>query len=424
MQTNPMEYFRIFFRRKWLIIIPTFAGLILGICSGVIMPKKYRSTTKIQIQEGKTDNPLFDNLAVSTRMEQRVKAVRERMLSWGSLVEVVKRLKLDAQAKTLFEFEQIVERLRDEIIFSYGESNIIQVAYVGQDPILTQAIVQNLMEIFIEGNVTTQNKETADAIKFIEEQLTVYRGKIKSSEIAKIKDQLNVLLVDSTESHPQVKELRTQIAQKMEELKKENLEYTEDARLSAESTKGMLDEIKKALNTVNKTSTAPEAESAASGDDFYKVMLIDKMDNVMARDVGVNESIYNALLQRLETAKITQRLQASKEGMRYIVLDPPRVPLKPIQPNMTLNTLIGFFLGLVGGCAIVFIIEFFDKSFLDIQEAKLFFGAPVLGAISKITTAEDIEENRQKQIWLLFWMGSAGVLMIAFTIMVAAFIKG
>ena len=29
-------------------------------------------------------------------------------------------------------------------------------------------------------------------------------------------------------------------------------------------------------------------------------MLIDKLDNVMARDVNVNETIYNSLLQRLE----------------------------------------------------------------------------------------------------------------------------
>lgn len=423
MQTNPMEYLRIFFRRKWLIIVPMFVGLVLGVCSGIIMPKKYMSTTRIQIQEGKADNPLFDKLAVSSQMEQRAKAVRERMLSWGSLVEVVKRLKMDRQAKTPYEFERIVVMLREEIAFSIKGANIIQVSYVSTDPVLAQALVQNIMQIFVEDNVTAQNKETADAIKFIEEQLTVYRGKIKSSEIAKLKDQLNLLLVDSTESHPKVKELREQIAYKMEELKKENLEYSEDVRLSAESTKGMLDEIKKALNTVNRSSPTPEAAPETAGDDFYKVMLIDKMDNVMARDVGVNESIYNSLLQRLETAKITQRLQASKEGMRYIVLDPPRIPHLPIQPNKLFNALIGFLLGLAAGAAVVFIMEFLDKSFLDVQEAQAYFGAPVLGAISRITTAEDIEESRQKQVWFLFWMASSGVLAIAFTIMIAAFIK-
>ena len=58
----PIEYLRIFFRRQWFIIIPTFAGLILGLCAGIILPKQYRSSTTILVEEGKTDNPLFDNI--------------------------------------------------------------------------------------------------------------------------------------------------------------------------------------------------------------------------------------------------------------------------------------------------------------------------------------------------------------------------
>jgi uncharacterized protein involved in exopolysaccharide biosynthesis len=426
MHNNPKEYFRIFFRRKWLIIIPTFAGLVLGVCSAIIMPKEYESSTKMQISESKTENPLFDKLAVSSTIVQRAKVVREAMLSWDSLVELVKRLKLDSNVRTPAEFEKLIADLREKIQFEFRESNIMQVSLVGKDPVQTHAIVQNLTEIFIERNLNAQTKETSDAIKFIEEQLKVYRGKIKSAEIAQIKDRLNELLVDSTEEHPQVKQLRKQVNQKMDELRKENLEYSEDAKLSAESTNVMLTDIRKALNAVGtKAEEAPAAAVDPTGaSDVYKVMLIDKLDDVMARDVNVNEQIYNSLLQRLETARITQRLQTSKEGTRYTILDPPRVPIRPIRPNPIVNTIAGLFLGLLIGGGMVFMTEFLDKSFLDVQEAKEFFGAPLLGAISKITTTELIEQQRQQQTWFLFWMGSAGILLIAFTVMVAAFIKG
>jgi uncharacterized protein involved in exopolysaccharide biosynthesis len=427
MQNNPKEYLRIFFRRKWLIIIPTFAGLILGICSAIIMPKEYQSSTKMQITESKTENPLFDKLAVSTSIAQRAKVVREAMLSWDSLVELVKRLKLDERAKSPAEFEDLIMKLRKRIEFDFRESNIIEVSLVDTSPVRAHAIVKNLTEIFIERNLNAQNKETSDAIKFIEEQLKVYRGKIKSAEIAQLRDRLNELLVDSTEQHPQVRQLRSQIDKKMAELKKENLEYTEDAKLTAESTNTMLTDIRKALNSVSTKSEATPAPVAAAdpgANDVYKVMLIDKLDDVMARDVNVNEQIYNSLLQRLETARITQRLQASKEGTRYTILDPPRVPIKPIRPNPIMNTFIGLILGLIIGGAAVFMTEFLDKSFLDVQEAKEFFGAPLLGAISKITTMDLIEEQRQQQVWFFFWMGSAGVLLIAFTVMISAFIKG
>ena len=106
----------------------------------------------------------------------------------------------------------------------------------------------------------------------------------------------------------------------------------------------------------------------------------------MARDVAVNNQIYNTLLQRAETAKITQRLQSSKEGTRYTILDPPRLPLKPIKPNKILVTLAGIFMGVVSGSVLVFALEFLDKSFIDVEEANRFFGTPLLGAISRINT--------------------------------------
>jgi hypothetical protein len=61
--------------------------------------------------------------------------------------------------------------------------------------------------------------------------------------------------------------------------------------------------------------------------------------------------------------------------------------------------------------------EFLDKSFLDVQEASVYLNSPLLGAISKINTEESIRENKEAQTHLLFWMITAGVLMISLTIM-------
>jgi capsular polysaccharide biosynthesis protein len=144
---------------------------------------------------------------------------------------------------------------------------------------------------------------------------------------------------------------------------------------------------------------------------------MDKIDTVMARDVNVNETIYNNLLQRLETAKITQRLQSSNEGTRYTIIEDARIPSKPIRPNKILVSLIGLFLGLALGVSLILSMEMLDKSFLDVHEASTFLNVPLLGAISKINTVESLEEQRQAQVHLLFWMAVGGVLMISLTIM-------
>jgi uncharacterized protein involved in exopolysaccharide biosynthesis len=420
---SPMNYLKIFFRRKEMLIIPAFAGLILGICAGILLPKEYKSETVILVQEGKSDNPLFNRLAVSTTVQERMSGLKESILGWNSLVELVKRLNMDKNIKNKIEFENLILGLRQAIQIRLRGQNIIQLSHVGENPEMTQAIVKNITEIFIDRNIKVQNDETSDAITFIEQQLKVYKGKIKSAEIAKFQEQLDGLLIDSTEAHPMVKKIRATIAAKKEELRAENLEYTEDANLTYPATNPMIEEIRKALDTIESTTKGKTDANPRQIKDNAQVTLNLDLQNVIGRDAAVNEQIYNTLLERLETAKITQRLQSSKEGTRYTVLDPPRIPLKPFKPNKALVAAIGLFLGTLAGVGLIILVEFLDKSFLDVEEAKNFLGVPLLGAISKINTVESIFQEKEQQRWLYSLTVAGGVIVVVGTIAVANFLK-
>jgi len=418
----PMNYLKIFFRRKELFIIPAFIGLIFGVCTGLVLPKKYISSTILMVEEGKSDNPLFDQLAVSSTVGQRMTAIRESMLGWNSLVQLTKRLNMDKDIKTPQELEFAVLGIRKDMMIRMRGQNILELSYIGDEPERTRDVVKNITEIFIERNIDIQNKETSDAIVFIEEQLKLYRGKIKSAEIAQLKDNLKTLLLDSTEQHPRVKELREVIIAKEDELRKENLEYTEDVTLDEQTVNPIINDIRAALDDVEGTG-ARKISLENPEKDYYKVLLVDTLDKVMARDVGVNNSIYNMLLQRLETAKITQRLQSSKEGTKYTILDPPRVPLRPVRPNKVLVAIGGLMVGSLLGFVFVIATEFLDKSFIDVEEANQFFGVPLLGAISKIQTEESVRRQKERQVWMYSLTFAAGVVIIILTNAVGSFLK-
>ncbi|MFP4473269.1 MAG: GNVR domain-containing protein [Candidatus Omnitrophota bacterium] len=392
-----MSYLKMIFRRKEILIVCSLIGLTVGICAGILMPKQYQSSTVILVKEGKSDNPLFEQLAVSTTVRERLTTIQESMLGWSSLVKLVERLGLDKNIKTKQQFENLIQGIRRRIDIRMRGHNVLYLSYTGDDPVETQSVVKNITDIFIERNVNIQNQETTDAIAFIEEQLKVYKGKIKSAEIAKLQDRLDELLVDSTEKHPLVKQLREQIDRKKEELRKENLPFTHAERLKADKDTSLISSIQGALETLEQPTKTPTPDEKS---DLYKLMLIDKLGSVVARDSEVNEKIYNQLLNRLETAKITQRLQSSKEGTHYTIVDPPRVPLIPSKPNRLLIAVIGFFAGLAVGAGIIFLMEFLDRSFIDVEDAKDYLGAPLLGAISKLTTAQEIARNRDRKRWL------------------------
>ncbi|MDD5436778.1 MAG: GNVR domain-containing protein, partial [Candidatus Omnitrophica bacterium] len=373
-QLKPIDYLKVMFRRKWLIIAPVFVAIVIGIIAGNTLPKLYRSSTLILVEEGKVINPLIQGIAVSTSVAQRLSMLREQILGWDRVIQLIKNLQLDKDIRNQSEFEGLVRKLRKNIGVSLRSQNLITIAYEGKDPAEAQKIVKTITDIFISENVRQQGKEAENAINFINDQLKLYQKKLKQAEIATMDEQLKKLLIDSTEKHPMVIELKKKIASAQGELDKGNYAINTaalgDSNPDNSALKVQISKLKEdlATQTVDATDTAPGTNrsklSAVSNDKLYKLLLLDKLDKSEARDEGVTQKIYNELLQRLETAKITQRLEASKEGTRYTILDPARIPSKPAKPNKAMVLLMSIFVGAALGVGFVFLAELFDHSFL------------------------------------------------------------
>lgn len=418
---SPIEYLKIFFRNKWLIISAAWVGLVIGIFFSLTLAPKYQSSAVILIQEEKAINPLMQGLAVSSSVEDRMKTIREQLLGWNSLVSLTKKLNLDKQAGSQKEFESLVLGLRKDIFVAVRGRNLIEISYVGKNPQETQLIAKTMTDILLEENMRAQTQETDVAINFIKEQLDLYKRKIKESEMADLEDQLKKLLVDSTEEHPLVKELRQKIATVKTELSSGEYEITVAGKpVNSASTEALKKELEKmtqeaSVAPATATTLDPNAPQTDPNTAIYKLMLMDKLDSVLARDTKVNENIYNLLLQKLETAKITQRLESSKIGTRYTIIDPPRLPLAPTKPNKPLVIFMGLILGIGAGTGLIFAREFLDSSFLDLEEAKTILDVPVLGAISRLTTQEEKNKERanRKKLITIGSIVSAIVLIIA-----------
>lgn len=421
---NPIAYLKLFFRRKWLFIGPLFAGAVLGISASLVMPPVYESKAVILVEEQRTINPLIQDLAVSTSFAQRLQSIREQILSWNNLSDLIKKLNLDKKVNNALEYEELVAELRKKIIVQMSQQNLIQISYRNEDPQQAYQCVKILSDSFIEENLKIVTRETDVAIDFLKEQLQVYKRKIKESEISELQNQLNQLTVDSTEAHPMVKEIRAKLDAATREL--ESGEYkvvTQPSPMTDQVRQALQQELTR-ITGQDSVSPAAMAGAGASASDanadpnttLFKMFLMDQLDSSMARDMRVNEQIYNMLLQRLETAKITQRLEASKQGTRYNIVDPPRMPLKPVKPRI-LIFVIGIFLGGAAGVGLVFMREFMDQSYLDIEDAKAGLSLPVLGAISRITTHEEIAKERNKQTFWIFTSATVGMFIIVLSML-------
>ena len=377
------NYLRIFLRRKWLFLLPFFSVFTITVIISFLLPKVYAAKAVILVEEDKVINPLLQNLAVSTTVSSRLHHLREEILSWPRVVQLVEELGLNKNKNSTQALEALIDSIRKKILVTMTTQDVIVISYSDQDPAIAQKVVNTISDIFIRKNLTSQTEESSSAVDFIKDQLDIYKKKLEVSEeamrnfketyglqmplaaqinteLARLEAELTTLLVDCTEEHPKVKELRANI----QSLKEKR---AQQVRLAAESANVDAKEYIEVAESIPKQ----EQELAR-----------------LTRDTLVNQNLYAMLLERLETARISQQLEDSENKTKFKIIEPARIPLKPIKPNKALLAFLGFALGVGAGFGCIYLVEYSDQSFNEIDELKASFDIPVLGAISKIITEE------------------------------------
>ena len=98
----------------------------------------------------------------------------------------------------------------------------------------------------------------------------------------------------------------------------------------------------------------------------------------LTRDYNNILSSYNSLLNRKLEAEIAVNMEKKQKGEQFRIIDPAKLPEKPISPNVAKLFAIFFIVGLGSGCAIIFIIDFMDLSFKSKEDLEAVAGTDVL----------------------------------------------
>lgn len=93
---------------------------------------------------------------------------------------------------------------------------------------------------------------------------------------------------------------------------------------------------------------------------------------------------YERLLQKSQNAQQAENLERRQKGEQFRIIDPARVPEKPISPNIPKIFLIGLLAGIGGGFGLAFLREQMDRSFRESGDVEITLGLEVLVAIPRI----------------------------------------
>jgi len=136
----------------------------------------------------------------------------------------------------------------------------------------------------------------------------------------------------------------------------------------------------------------------------------------LQRDRSTYQKVYDDLLQKRESARVSKDLENTDKTTRFSMVDPPMMPRFPVSPDRIMLILIGIVLGIAAGVGSAIGLDYIDHSFKDEDAVREVLQLPVLATIPSIITEADVqaEAKLDKKIYIAAaaYLGLIGVVFM------------
>jgi polysaccharide chain length determinant protein (PEP-CTERM system associated) len=225
--------------------------------------------------------------------------------------------------------------------------------------------------------------------------------------IQSLQVSLDGLLSQYTAKHPEVRQIRGLI----EELEEEkSQEYSRVRESAASGFTGLSNSpVYQGMRSMLAESEASVAELRVRVAEFErrtnalegKVNQIPEMEaelKQLDRDYNVIASQHQRLLERRESARLSQDVEQSAGDLTFRVVDPPFVPLKPSEPNKGLLNAAALLLGLASGVGAGLLVSLLAPRINDPRTLASVSGMPILGTVSLTLQPQERRRERYESV--------------------------
>lgn len=169
--------------RRWVALAVAWGVCMLGWLGVALIPNSYESRARVYVN---TQSLLEDKVGITqVQSQQDLDRLRQTLASAENLEKVVRGTDLSQGISGPRDMAAKISALRDNIaIMAQADPSMIDISAVSADSSLTdganariaQQVVQKLIDIFQEANLTSDRAETKQSLAFLDQQIN-QRGK-------------------------------------------------------------------------------------------------------------------------------------------------------------------------------------------------------------------------------------------------------
>lgn len=251
-------------------------------------------------------------------------------------------------------------------------------------------------------------------------------------QLAEAKRELKFLEETYADNHPDITKRRKQIDRLEQQLKNTPPGSQQEQEVAA-------------MHTTNPAYLGVEAQYKSSQSELQS--LIQKQDYLKAKlektqnslllapqvEIGYTDLIrerdnaikkYNQLKEKWLDAKLVQTLEEQQQGQTLTIIEQPAIPSHPEKAIRRKVAIGGFFMGLIAGLGVAFLVEFLEPGIRGYRAISEVTGLMPLVVVPYIESPSELEERLVKQRQMrkfMVWTGVAILLLVTAVIYIFFF---
>jgi uncharacterized protein involved in exopolysaccharide biosynthesis len=234
-------------------------------------------------------------------------------------------------------------------------------------------------------------------------------------ELRKVKESLKAAREKYSESHPDVRLLKRMI--EAIETEMANRPNKPGKRESSEKPnnpayiqlKAQLDAVRSEIKSYRQERHDLVEKLADYEERLTQTPQVEKEYNSINREYESALKEYSVTRARLMEAQLSESLEKGHKGERFSIVEPPRLPERPVSPNRPVILIIGLLLALALGASAVVMIEILDDKIYSSGDTQNSSEGTLLATIPYITTAREKRRDRNRLAY-----GSTGSVLLIF----------
>jgi polysaccharide biosynthesis transport protein len=241
-----------------------------------------------------------------------------------------------------------------------------------------------------------------------------------SSELQSLRAEMAKLNGIYSDSHPSVRALKRRI----EALETSSISKTEKpVSLSTSDSivvakvQAQIDTAKDRLESIKSEEASIRARISQAENSIMRSGQTEGEMGALMREYENAKVAYNDIKAKLESSKIAKNIELENKGERFILIEAPILPDKPIKPNRKLIIAVGFIGSIMLSVVLAILLDFIGKGVRGVENIASIMNIQPLVAIPYIVSQAEEKRKKRLLIYLIFSI----LILFIFTMLVVHF---